>query len=80
VVVQLLEIRPKPPHRVLGGVRLPPKGQMVWPHPPWHYHFAVFAGLLVRDEFYPHGIPMGEYQQKFEHSEAINFVLHRAGI
>jgi len=77
LVAQLLEIRPKPPNVVLGGVRLPPAGQMCWPHPPWHYHFAIVAGGLVRDEFYPNGIPMGEYRQNCEHQEAIDFVLRR---
>ena len=77
LVVQLLEIRPKAPYRVLGGVLLPPAEQMFWPYPPWHYHFAVVAGGLVRDEFHPQGIPMGEYKQRFEHQEAIDFILRK---
>ena len=72
--VQLLEIRPKPPGRVLGGFRLA-SGQMYWPQPAWHYHFAVFALGLVRDELYPSGLPMTAYQQRFEHQSGIDFKL-----
>ena len=75
---QLLEIRPKPPYRVLGGVRLPPTGEMSYPHPPWHYHIAVYAGGLVRDEFYPDGIPLHQYRENFEHQDAIDFTLRDA--
>jgi hypothetical protein len=72
---QLLEIRPKPGFRVLGGIRLPPNDQLFWPHPPWHYHFAVVVAGVVMDEIYPNGLPLAEYKKKFEHEDAINFVL-----
>jgi hypothetical protein len=76
MVVQLLHIKPKA-GQVLAGVQLA-TGQMCWP--AWHYHLAVFAGGLVRDELYPQGIPMGEYKQKFEHADSIDFDLHPSRI
>jgi hypothetical protein len=76
VRAQLVEIRPKPGYRVLGGIRLPPDNEIFWPSPAWHYHYAVLAGGLVRDEIYPNGLPMNEYRAKFEYEDAIVFTLH----
>lgn len=75
---QLLEIRPKPGYQVLGGIRIPPSNDFSWPSPPWHYHFAVFVGGDVRDEIYPAGLPLAVYKSKFEHADAIDFIIHRA--
>ena len=73
----LFEIRPKSPARVLGGVRMPSIG-MVWPHPPWHYHFAVLFDGRLYDEAYPAGLPMQEYKNRFEHQDYIMFIEHHA--
>ena len=75
-IAQLVEIRPKPPFKVLGGIRLPPDDDLFWPSPPWHYHFAVLSAGLVRDELYPNGLTFGTYKAKFEHEDAIDFVVH----
>jgi hypothetical protein len=72
---QLLEIRPKAGFKVLGGVRLPPNDELFWPSPPWHYHFAVVSAGVAMDELYPAGLPLAEYKKKFEHEDAIDFVL-----
>ena len=70
---KLLEIRPKPGYRVIGGIRLPPNDQLFWPSTPWHYHFAVFAGGLARDEIYPLGLPLEQYKLKFEYHDVLDF-------
>ena len=76
--VQILEIRPKAGYRVLGGIRLPQNDEYFWPSPPWHYHFAVLSGGLVRDEIYPAGLPLNTYKSKFEHEDAIDFIFVKA--
>ncbi len=75
VTVQLLEIRPKVGFRVLGGIRMPPNHKLFWPSPPWHYHFAVLSGGLVRDEIYPGGLALSIYKAKFEYEAAISFTI-----
>ena len=74
---KLLEIRPKPPARVLGGIKMPPQGQMVWPNPPWFHHFAVVLNGLAYDEAYPNGIALAQYTARFEHRDMITFVERR---
>jgi hypothetical protein len=60
---------------VLGGIRLPPSDELFWPSPPWHYHFAVLSNGLARDEFYPEGVAFATYKEKFEHYDAIDFIV-----
>jgi len=55
-----------------------PNGAMVWPNPPWHYHFAAVHNGLAYDEVYPKGLPLAEYKAKFEHQGAINFTQRPA--
>lgn len=74
---ELVEIRPKPPYQVLGGIRLPPGDELFWPSPPWHYHFAVISNGLVRDEIYPEGLPFTVYKTKFEHHDTIDFAVRK---
>jgi hypothetical protein len=73
---QLVEIRPRAGYLVLGGIRMPPDDELFWPSPPWHYHYAVLAGGLVRDEIHPAGLPMSVYQSKFQYEDAIDFIVH----
>lgn len=70
---KLLELKPKPPARVLGGIKMPPTGQMVWPQPPWHYHFAALLNGIAYDEAYPNGLPLAQYRARFEHHDMIDF-------
>jgi len=72
---QLVEIRPKAPYKVLAGIRIPPNDELFWPSPPWHYHYAVLSGGLIRDEIYPGGILFSAYKSKFEHQDAIDFIV-----
>ena len=65
----MIEIRPKPPQKVLGGVRMP--SGMVWP--AWHYHFAVRFNGKMYDEAYPDGLPDEEYKNRFEYRPFIDF-------
>jgi hypothetical protein len=72
--VELLWIRPGTA-RVIGGIRIPPDDEFFWPAPPWHYHCAVYSHGIVRDELYPDGLPLRDYKSKFEHHDALDFVL-----
>lgn len=76
VKAQLVEIRPRPGYQVLGGIHVPPNNELFWPSPPWHYHYAVLSGGLVRDEIYPAGLPMSDYRAKFQYEDAIVFTVH----
>ena len=72
--VKFLEITPMQ-GKVLGGVKLRPNDEVFWPSPPWHYHYAVFAGGLVRDELYPDGLGLEVYKAKFQFADAISFAF-----
>ncbi len=71
----LIEIKPKPPGRLLGGIRMP--DGVAYPNPGWHYHFAVLHDGKIHDEAYPNGLPPAEYKARFEYQDAIDFIEHR---
>jgi hypothetical protein len=73
---QIVEIRPKKGYRVISGIRRPPNDELFWPSPPWHYHYAVLSGGLVRDELYPDGLSLSAYKSKFEYEDALDFIVH----
>lgn len=73
--VKVLKISPKVGYRVLGGIHIPPNNKCFHPSPPWHYHFAVLSGGLVRDEIYPTGLPLDTYKSKFEFQDEIDFIF-----
>lgn len=57
---------------VLGGVKLPNEG-MVYPY--WHYHYAVQINGNWCDEFYPEGIPIDDFKDRFEERNNILFAI-----
>ena len=68
--MRLIEIKPQPPGRYLGGILMPTGMQT----PLWYNHFAVLLNGKIHDEAYPDGLPQEQFKARFEYREVIDFI------